>query len=375
MKNKRFLGLSFFLMGSVLAGCGCGGQIDGKTIEQVRSFAAAMKKDAADFNDLIYESSFREKYSVAYDSETNEEATSYSLQYHAEGDVLAGYALNANVSEPVSSATIFNKGTGYFTGRQQEKAKLSHVVTNKDNGEKTKNTQADYSLNHVFGVQFNSEELYASGKTSLTNNLSTKNAKSGEFSGKIAKKALKEFAENAVETTISRILYLEAWSNVSLFKEAAIDYFKGLDLSSNEKVQQFYNDKQIKLSETEESIHVDFVLEGGKIVEGLTGKDSGVTASVPASAQINKKTNLVTYSDYDFKALFLALLQKGNVNKKSYEVSVDACSLKTVLTSYSASDKKLDGAFVEYADSQRAEFVNQFEQYVIPSLDNVEIDA
>ena len=381
MKNKRFLGLSFVLMGSFLAGCG-GSSTDAsssdkpdETFDQVRTFAASMKKGVSDFNGLVYESSFKEKYQVAYESENDTETTNYSLAYHAEGDVLSGYALNANGQGDVTPALIYNQGTGYFSGSQQETAKISHVVTNKSDQTKNKNTQADYAMNHMFGVQFNGDELYALGKTTLTNKLNAANSSSGEFKGKIAKKALNQFGELVIETTISRILYLEAWSNISLFKEATIEYFSGLDLSTDAKVKQFVDDKQVKVSETDESIKVNFVLDGGKILDGLTNKETGIAAKVPGTAQINKNTKFVTYSDYDFKDLFLALLQKGNTGKKSYNVSVDSCTLTSVLTSFSASEKKLEGTFTEYTDAQKAEFMTQFKNYVVPSIDNVEIDG
>lgn len=375
MKNKVFFGLSFFLLSGALIGCGGNSGIDAKTIEQVRTFATSMQKDVKDFNGLIYESSFREKYQVAYASEDSETTSAYSLSYHAEGEVQSGYDLNVNSNGKVTPATIFNKGAGYFAGRQQETAKLSHVVTNKANQQKTRNTQADYALNHTFGIQFDGNEFYALGKNTLTNRLVAANSTSGEFRGKIAKSALSQYGEAAVETAISRILYLEAWSTISLFKEATIEYFQGLDLSSDDKVKRFVDEKQVKVSETGESIIVNFVLDGGKILKGITSKDAGVSANVPGTAQIDKKTKFVTYSDYDFKDLFVALLQKGNVNMASFQVSVDAYSLKTILTSDSVRTKKLDGTFTSYSEEQRAEFMTQFNEYVIPSVDNVEVEC
>lgn len=375
MNNKLFLALSFFLVGSSLAACGGSDDIDAKTIEQVKTFAASMKKGVNDFNGLIYESSFKEKYKVAYESEGDAETENYTLDYHGEGDVFSGYALNVNNQADVTPTLIYNQGTGFFSGRQQETAKLSHVVTSKSNQTKAKNTQADYALSHEFGIQFDGNELYALGKSTLTNNLVAANSESGEFYGKIAKSALNQFGELAIETTISRILYLEAWSNISLFKEATIQYFADLDLSTDDKVKQFVNDKRVKVTETDESIKVNFVLDGGKILDGLTNKETGITANVAGTAQISKQTKFVTYSDYDFKDLFLALFQKGNTGKKSYSVSVDACTLATVLTSFSASEKKLEGTFTEYTDAQRAEFMTNFKNYVIPSVDNVEIEG
>ena len=374
MKNKLFLGLSFFLVGSTLAACG-GSGIDAKTIEQVKTFAASMKKGVNDFNGLIYESSFKEKYKVAYESENDTETENYSLDYHAEGDVFSGYALNVNRQGDVTPTLIYNQGTGYFAGRQQETAKLSHVVANKNNQTKRKNTQADYALSHIFGVQFDGNELHALGKSTLTNKLVAANSESGEFYGKIAKRALNQFGELTIETAISRILYLEAWSNISLFKEATNQYFADLDLSTDEKVKQFINEKQVKVTETDESIKVNFVLDGGKILDGIAGKETGITANVAGTAQINKQTKFVTYSDYNFKDFFLALLQKGNAGKKSYSVNVDACTLTMVLTSFSASEKKLEGTFTEYTDAQKVEFMTQFKNYVVPSIDNVEIEG
>ena len=375
MKNKLFLGLSFFLMGSVLAGCGCGGGIDAKTVEQVRDFAAAMKKGVDDFNGLIYESSFQEKYQVDYESENETEKTNYSLSYHAEGDVQSGYALNIDGDTKATPALIYSEGSGYFAGRQQEVAKLSHVVTNKANGQKSKNTQADYALKHQFGIQFGGEDLCAYGKSEVANNLVPSNSASGEFRGKIARSALGELSADIFEATISRVLYLEAWSTISLFKGATVKYFQGLDLSTDDKVKQFVSDKQIKITENETGIQVNFALDGGKILQGMIGKDTGVSASVPATARIDRQSKLVAFSDYNFKDLFLALLQKGNVNMNSYQVSVDSFSLRTVLTADSANQKKLEGTFPVYAEDQKTEFVTKFSECVIPSLEHVEIEG
>ena len=146
-------------------------------------------------------------------------------------------------------------------------------------------------------------------------------------------------------------------------------------MSTDEKVKQFVNEKQVKVTETDESIKVNFVLDGGKILDGLTNKETGITANVAGTAQINKQTKFVTHSDYNFKDFFLALLQKGNTGKKSYSVSVDACTLTTVLTSFAASEKKLEGTFTEYTDAQKTEFMTQFKNYVVPSIDNVEVEG
>ena len=375
MKNKLFLSIACCLLFSTLAGCGGGNDtLDPTTIEQVRTFASSMRKDINDFNGLIYESSFIEKYSVASHSETNEQVSDYSLQYHAEGEVMSGYALNVNGQglADVTAAAIYNEGTGYFAGRQQETVTLSHAVTNKSNQEKVKNTRADYALAHSFGIQFDGDELYAMGKTNVNNKLVPANSESGEFKGKIAKSALSTFTESVIESAVSKVLYLQAWSNFASFKEAILDYFKTLDLSTDAKVKQFFDEKQVKISETEENLKINFVLDGAKILSQITNRKAGVSASVAGSAEINKASKLVTYSDFDFKDLFLALLQKG-----ADHVSVDSCRLKTVLTSFPASSKRLEGqtTFPEYGVDQATEFATGFEEYVVPSLENVEVEG
>ena len=375
MKNKLFLAIACCLLSSALVGCGGGNDtLDPTTIEQVRTFASSMKKDINDFNGLIYESSFKEKYSVASRSENNEQTSDYSLQYSAEGEVMSGYALNVNDqgSADVTAALIYNEGTGYFAGRQQETVTLSHAVTSKSNQEKVKSTRANYAFTHSFGVQFDGNELYAMGNTSVTNKLVAANSESGEFKGKIAKSALNTFTESAIESAVSKVLYLQAWSSIASFKEAIVDYFKTLDLSTDAKVKQFLDEKQLRISETKESLKINFVLDGAKILSQITGRQAKVSASVVGSAEINKASKFVTYSDFDFKSLFLALLQKGADN-----VSVDACQLKTVLTSFPASSKKLEGesTFREYGVDQAAEFATGFEKYVVPSLENVEVEG
>ena len=374
MKNKLFLSIAGCLLSLTLAGCGCGGgndNLDPTTIEQVRTFASSMKKDINDFNGLIYESSFKEKYSVASHSETSEQSSDYSLQYHAEGEVLSGYALNVNQgSADVTPALIYNEGTGYFAGRQQETVTLSHAVTNKADQAKIKNIRSDYALTHSFGIQFDGDALYAMGKTNVNNKLVPANSESGEFKGKIAKSALSTFTESAIESAVSKILYLQAWSIIASFKEAVVDYFKALDLSTDAKVKQFHDEKQIKINETEGSLKVNFVLDGAKILGQITDREVGVSASVPGSAEINKASKLVTYSDFNFKDIFSALLKKG-----ADQVDVDSCVLKTVLTSSDAATKKLEGeaSFPEYSEDQVTEFANGFEEYVVPSLENVEV--
>ena len=374
MKNKLFLAIACCLLSSTLMGCGVpNDNLDPTTIEQVRTFASSMKKDINDFNGLIYESSFKEKYRVASHSETNDQASDYSLQYHAEGEVLSGYALNVNQgSADVTPALIYNEGTGYFAGRQQETVALSHAVTNKADQAKIKNIRADYALTHSFGVQFDGDVLYAMGKTNVNNKLVPANSESGEFKGKIAKSALSAFTESAIESTVSKVLYLSAWSSIASFKEAILDYFKTLDLSSDAKVKQFFDEKQVKINETEESLKVNFVLDGAKILNQITAREAGVSASVPGTAEINKTSKLVTYSDFNFKDLFSALLKKG-----ADQVDVDSCVLKTVLASSDAATKKLEGeaSFPEYSEDQVTEFANGFEEYVVPSLENVEVEG
>ena len=372
MKNKLFLSIACCLLSSTLVGCG-NDNLDPTTIEQVRTFASSMKKDINDFNGLIYESSFKEKYRVASHSETSEQSSDYSLQYHAEGEVLSGYALNVNkASADVTPALIYNEGTGYFAGRQQETVTLSHAVTNKADQAKIKNIRSDYALTHSFGIQFDGDALYAMGKTNVNNKLVPANSESGEFKGKIAKSALSTFTESAIESTISKVLYLSAWSSIASFKEAILNYFKTLDLSSDAKVKQFFDEKQVKINETQESLKVNFVLDGAKILNQITDRQAGVSASVPGTAEINKTSKLVTYSDFNFKDLYSALLKKG-----ADQVDVDSCVLKTVLASSDAATKKLEGeaSFPEYREDQVTEFANGFDEYVVPSLGNVEVEG
>lgn len=380
MKNKLILGLSLLLIGSSLAGCGEDPKVGPKALELAREFVSSMKKDTNDFNNLVYESAFRQDYSVNYVSETADETTDYSLVYRAQGSVTSGYYFGGNVPAEVTSAKIFNEGTGYFAGRQSEIAKLTHLTTPKTKKGKSKNTKADYSLKHTFGVQFDGQKLYALGENELTNRLADSNTTVGKFCGTIDRKdaqgkpVIGQFGEAVIEKTISRILYLQSWSTISKFKDATVKYFQSLDLTKDEDAKKFVLDKQVESNDGESILKVNFVLDGDSVLEQIAGKAPGIAAQIKGSVEINKATKLVTASNYDFKDLLFATLSKGSASAKTFNVSVSDYYLSTHLTASAASQLKLEGNFTQYATTDGTTFMNNFEKYVVPSLDNVEVN-
>ena len=380
MKKKILIGLSLLLFSTSLVGCNNGSDISPETLALTRQFVSSMKKDVNDFNNLIYQSSFSQKYSVNYVSETENETTNYSLDYHAEGEATSGYYFGVNGTSEVTPAKIYNYGTGYFAGKQQEVVKLSHVDTAKNDKGKAKNSKADYTLKHAFGIQFDQNKLYALGNNELTNKLVSNTPVTESFAGSIDRKdadgkpVISGFAEQVVETAINRILFLQSWTTIAKFKEAVTNYFQGLDISKDEDAKQFIKDKQIQINETEEFIKVNFVLDGNKVLKELTGQDLGVVANINGSAEINKATKFTSAMRYEFKELLFATLSKGNVDKKSFDITVDNYSLSTILLSTPVTQMKLEGTFTPYSTADKMAFVDNFNKYVVPSLEEVEVD-
>lgn len=368
--NKTFSFLSLLGLGMALASCGGETPVSKQDMARSRGFVAAMKKGEDAYNGLSFKTSFKQRYNVAYVDENEDSKTDYDYDYSAEGSVTMAYRLGANAT--FDFAKCFDEGGCYLIGDQKEIAKLTSTSIGK--GElvkKDKSFREDYSFHHIFGIQFDQSDFYAQGTHDLTDRIAHVNDSSGAFQGHIARSSIQTVASKAIKGSIDRILYMNAWQEVSSFHLAMNDYFAGLDLSSDTSAATFYRRHKITFAEENGVLRAEFSFDANEIFSAIGGKNAGIDARIQGKVDIDQANLRVTSYSFDFKDAYASVLRKQLSGKKSHNLSIEAFVLKGELEKLRYEDLRLSGDFVDYSSEQMNEFIEGYSAHVIPNLSGV----
>ena len=366
--NKTFAFLSLLAMGMSLASCG-ETPVSKEDLARSRGFVAAMKKGEDAYNGLGFKTSFKQQYGVAYVDENEDSKTDYQYDYSAEGSVTMAYRLGANAT--FDFAKCFDEGGFYLVGDQKENAKLTSTSAGK--GETPKGDRSfkeDYSFHHIFGIQFDQSDFYAQGNHDLTDRIVPSND-SDVFQGHIARSSIQGVASKTVKGSIDRILYMNAWQEVSSFRLAMGRYFAGLDLTSDDLAADFYRHHKITFAEENGVLHAEFSLDAGTVFSAIGGKDAGIDARIQGKADIDQANLRVTSYSFDFKDAYVSVLKKRLSGKKTHNLNIETFVLRGELEDFRYEDLHLSGKFVDYSSEQVNEFIEGYEAHVIPHLTGV----
>ena len=365
MKNRLFIiPLSLMFLFS------CGSQsVSGVTAEMARALAVSMRKVQEAYNGYAYTSSFALEYHASYQTDNEYQTSTVTQDYLAEASLMAGYTLDMANGEGFDLGRLFNRGAAYFEGSQKETNKISHEIQVKNGFNKgDQSFTEDYSYHHPFGIEFNQEELKARGYDSLQDSIDPSKDRAEAFSGKISREIVKEYAKEAVESAFRKIIYLEAWSNVSAFRSSIASYFENLSLESDKEVSSFVHDNNVKLSEENGLIKAEFALKGSEVLSYISKKANSIKKSIPCSCTIDPEKKILTKYEFDFKGVFDDLLSSEKGGKKQYEYSVERFYLRGASSDIPFSQLKLDGDFQEYTKENSSDFMQGFLDYVIPHV-------
>ena len=373
MKTKQLFLTSLPLLAPFLLGCGEAKPVD-ENIQMAKTFVAAMQKGNEAYNGLVLQTSFDQQYKIAFEEESEETTTNYSCDYHSYGEMQRGFSLDLKEGVEINVDTLFKEGGAYFEGSQAEIAKISRSVKAKEGfGRTDARRSVDYAYRHGFGIQFDQKEVAAYGINSLQNKLTPANGKETTFHGKIQKSAIEECGSDAVETAISRLLYLDAWKDISDFRTALNGYFATLSFDKDDAVTSFIASHSATFQKEEGNIKVSFSFNAAEVFKALVGHEVGIEARIPATFTVKEDAVRVDAYHYDFKDAYRALVDREKEGKKAFEATIDSFSFHGKLMDAKYSEMKLQGTFTEYTNDQMEEFLTNFEDIVIPHIIDVEV--
>ena len=341
-----------------------------ETIDMARALASSMKKGQEAYNGYVRTSSFALEYRAAYQTDNDNQTSSVSQDYLAEANLTFGYALNPeNGDTAFDLGEIYNHGSAYFEGSQREINRVSHQIQVKNGFNKgDQSLTEDYSYHHLFGIEFNHEELKARGTNAMEDRIRPSNDRADSFSGKIDKEIVSGHAKESIESAFKKVIYLDSWSNVSYFQSAIMSFFKDLSLDNPEQVSSFMSKNNVSLSEENGVIHATFELKGSDVLSYISKKANLIQKNIICTCTVNANKQILTAYDYNFKGVYEDLLSLETGDKKQYEFSVDRFYLRGSLSDIPFSQWHLNGNFQEYTAENASEFMQGFIDNVIPHI-------
>ena len=334
-----------------------------------RALAASIRKGQEAYNGCAYTTNFALEYHASYQTDTEYQTSTVSQDYLAEATLTSGYTLNMENGGTFDLGKLFNRGAAYFEGSQKEISKINHQIQVKNGFNKGDQSFAeDYSYHHLFGIEFNGQELKAKGNDNMQDKINPGNDRAETFSGKISREIVKTYAKEAVESAFKRVVYLETWSNVSAFQGAITSYFKELSLDTIEQASSFVNNNKVKLTKENGLIKAEFELKGSEVLSYIFKKANSINKTIPCSCTIDAQKQIITKYDYDFKGIYEDLLASEKGDKKQYEYSVERFYLRGATNDIPLDQLKLNGDFQEYTKDNSSEFMQGFLDHVIPHV-------
>ena len=370
-RNRIFAVLSFLAMGMAITSCNKEETpVSKEDMDNARAFVLALKQGENAYNGLAFKTSFKQQYDIAYVDENENAKTSYNYDYDAEGSVTMAYRLDANAM--FDFGKCFDEGGCYLTGDQQEIAKLTSTTTAKGEfGKDDRSFQEDYAFHHTFGIQFDPSDFYAQGAHDLTDRIVPDNDGSGSFQGHIARSCIEDVAAKAIKSSIDRILYMNAWQEVTSFRVAMDDYFAGLDLTSDKLASEFNRHHKITFAEHNGILHAEFSFDAGEVFSAIGGKKADINASIQGKVDIDQANHRVTSYSFDFKDAYASMIEKQLSNKQSHSLNIKTFILTGALEDCRYEDLHLSGNFVDYTSEQVDAFIEGYTAHVIPNIGSV----
>ena len=345
-------------------------------VKTVRSWVDSMRDNINKKGVKGYETSFWQSYTFSYTRDDEYETVEYAQTYEASGSAMFSYTLGdtANTTD-VDYEKIFTDGTGYFTGSQSEKSVMNYHVFSKyllENQERTMNY--DYDFTHDFALLFDNESISTYAKNKVTDNINSENDMDNVFKGMIKKDVFGDLSTQFMGSFSKEILYLDAWSYISEFSTLINEFYENVKFASAKEVESFIEKFDVKITETDDTIKVDYLIDTNYVISTETGEKTNFPPIV-GTATMEKSTGDVIYYMYDFTDCFTAIMNMPEDEEDGeYTVTVGEFIVEGRILNSELSPLNIEGDFNEYTEETVNEFLENFDKYVSFSPDIFKIE-
>ena len=334
----------------------------------VVSLLNALQMGANKHSEKGYITSFKQKYSLTYNDDTEFETDNYVLSYDGEGYVTLSYTVRdgENIESEVIGKELLSKANGYLFGFQRDKYSFKDDYTDKTDAEKSRTIDENYEDLRIFAVQVDDDYFYVSSSDTYTDKLYPEDNRDDSFNGKIKKNlVIDSVSDKMVTNTAQQLLYMDAWPYIEQLIKYSDTVFTGLDITDTNAISLFITENNVSVCDNGDTETISFSFNSGEIFFIDPEKKLKNAPNIYGKIEIDKSTGeMVSYS-YDLKEFAIGWMNIGMQGKMEYNYVVDEFVAEGVRLNEPLGDLPFEYEYVEYDENTQDEFIEKFHANVM----------
>ena len=328
----------------------------------VVSLLNALQMGANKHSEKGYITSFKQKYSLTYNDDTEFETDNYVLSYDGEGYVTLSYTVRdgENIESEVIGKELLSKANGYLFGFQRDKYSFKDDNTDKTDAEKSRTIDENYEDLRIFAVQVDDDYFYVASSDTYTDKLYPEDNRDDSFNGKIKKNlVIDSVSDKMVTNTAQQLLYMDAWPYIEQLIKYSDTVFTGLDITDTNAISLFITENNVSVCDNGDTETISFSFNSGEIFFIDPEKKLKNAPNIYGKIEIDKSTGeMVSYS-YDLKEFAIGWMNIGMQGKMEYNYVVDEFVAEGVRLNESLGDLPFEYEYVEYDENTQDEFIEK----------------
>ena len=334
----------------------------------VVSLLNALQMGANKHSEKGYITSFKQKYSLMYNDDTEFETDNYVLSYDGEGYVTLSYTVRdgENIESEVIGKELLSKANGYLFGFQRDKYSFKDDYTDKTDAEKSRTIDENYEELRIFAVQVDDDYFYVASSDTYTDKLYPEDNRDESFNGKIKKNLVVDsVSDKMVTNTAQQLLYMDAWPYIEQLIKYSDTVFTGLDITDTNAISLFITENNVSVCDNGDTETISFSFNSGEIFFIDPEKKLKNAPNIYGKIEIDKSTGeMVSYS-YDLKEFAIGWMNIGMQGKMEYNYVVDEFVAEGVRLNEPLGDLPFEYEYVEYDENTQDEFIEKFQANVM----------
>ena len=334
----------------------------------VVSLLNALQMGANKHSEKGYITSFKQKYSLTYNDDTEFETDNYVLTYDGEGYVTLSYTVRdgENIESEVIGKELLSKANGYLFGFQRDKYSFKDDYTDKTDAEKSRTIDENYEDLRIFAVQVDDDYFYVASSDTYTDKLYPEDNRDDSFNGKIKKNlVIDSVSDKMVTNTAQQLLYMDAWPYIEQLIKYSDTVFTGLDITDTNAISLFITENNVSVCDNGDTETISFSFDSGEIFFIDPEKKLKNAPNIYGKIEIDKSTGeMVSYS-YDLKEFAIGWMNIGMQGKMEYNYVVDEFVAEGVRLNEPLGDLPFEYEYTEYDENTQDEFIEKFQANVM----------
>ena len=276
--------------------------------------------DTAPYQVKGYEVNFTESYSATRNVDSEDEKSSFTLSYNAEGYKKYSYTLNEGTS--YSPLEILSKGTGFYASHQRVVYEYKNSEIDKVENATTED-QVNVTQDHKIGVSFDNSLVNINAMETYRGDYVSKPATgfAHNFEGSIARNTLvNELSDNSLNKALKELTLTDSLTYIDEMNKYFLFIIPEIKNKNDEDLKTFINDNKVEVSKENNNykVKLDFIAE--QLISELEIETSE-KVGIAMELTIDNKGQVLSFK-YDLKNFLLNLLSSEDSN-----ITVDESSL------------------------------------------------